>query len=216
VTVVTKQKIYKQNNKEYFIMAQKLRKIVLMLASSLIYLGTNTALAQNDSESILSFRYSCSSQESSNPTGKLEKANKTYQTFNTFNMDELVNQLCQYSNKWISKLPSKLDQVEAYHQFAFSAVSMLKKEVIDDCIQESFAAGGNASSCASYLTVNLRLNEMGKKGNVKKHYKALLNLAYENIKKAVNLNPESSRHNKLLGQIEGYNKRLSGQSQSIF
>ena len=139
------------------------------------------------------------------PLERFQIANQTYQTFYGETLQQVNEQLSKYSVDWISKLPDKLMQAEAYQQFAFTSYAKVMTSIIEDCNKE-FGAG---FVCQSLASINYNLDKMGSTKKIPSDYKRLVNDAKTFSDKALELNPNEQRYQRLNETVKETMKRLS-------
>ncbi len=148
--------------------------------------------------------------QQNNPLDKFNEANETFQSFNINDVNEINRQLIKYSLDWISQLPNKSMQAEAYHQFAFTTGTKLYASVARDCVAESRAKGGNGGFCGDSYSVNLRIRNMASKNQVPLEYKSLAADAKALSDSAIAIAPGNDRYASLNKLVTGMINVISG------
>ena len=176
--------------------------ILLAPASSRAVASTNTIdqLASQSRTSIIL------PPKELSPLERFQIANKAYQTFYAENLQQVNEQLSKYSLDWISKLPDKLMQAEAYQQYAFTSYSKVITSIIENCNKKF----GGGFVCQSLASINYILDELGSTKKIPPDYDKLVNDAKTFSDKALELNPDEQRYQKLNETIKDTMKRLSG------
>ena len=179
------------------------------LGAAVLTLGSSGAHAQIEPAETKALGYYCRSANAAAPLEQFRLANARYQSFDSENRLQTLDQMCMYSQRWVSQLPNPKDRAEAYHQMAYSAISLVRAEITQECISDNQRKGGVGVSCSGGAAHTWTLNRIREIKDSKYH--ALIDLAKQAIDTSVGLMPDNQRSRKLQSQIsEGYHQKVFG------
>ena len=107
------------------------------LGAAVLTLGSSGAHAQIEPAETKALGYYCRSANAAAPLEQFRLANARYQSFDSENRWQTLDQMCMYSQRWVSQLPNPKDRAEAYDQMAYSAISLVRAEITQECISDN-------------------------------------------------------------------------------